>query len=227
MRNTNKRLLAAALLAPMAALATPAQASEDGQYWQTATVNVALPGNFKLQNEAVFRSSDARGFYEMENSLLIGHKIEKNMTLWMGYVFNPQYSHGDFQLREHRFRQQLAFDNLGKIGRAKVTGRLRMEERWREGQSGTGWRLRPAVKVSMPFIGKTTIAAQHESFVNLNTTTFQRTGGYERMRNSVAVTVPLSKPVNFDFGYLNQHGFVRNGPDTSDHVFTLGLAASF
>jgi len=215
------------LAAALCTVATPAMASDDGQYWQTATVNVALPDNFKLQNETVFRTSDAKGFYELENNLMIGRKVDKNVTVWLGYTFNPQYSHGDFLVREHRFRQQVESSNLAKIGQATLSGRLRLEERWREGQAGTGWRLRPAVKVSMPFVGKTTIAVQHESFVNINTTGFQKVGGYDRMRNSVAVTVPLSKQFKFDVGYLNQHGFVRNGPDTSDHVFTLGLAASF
>ncbi len=223
MRTINTIFIAGALCG----VATPAMASEDGQYWQTATINVALPDNFKLSNETVFRTSDARGFYELENTFAVGRKLDKTVTVWLGYTFNPQYSHGDFLVREHRIRQQVDFSNFARIGPAKVSGRVRLEERWREGQDGMAVRMRPAVKVSMPLIGKTTIAAQHESFLNLNTTMFQRTGGYDRMRNSVSVTVPLSKHFNFDFGYLNQHGFVRGGPDTSDHVLTLGLAASF
>lgn len=224
MRTTTTRLLLAAALWGSA---TPAMASDDGQYWQTATINVNLPKNFKLQNETVLRTSDARGFYEIENNLMIGRKVNKTVTLWLGYTFDPQYSHGDFVVREHRFRQQVSFDNFAHIGKARFSGRLRLEERFREGQAGTAWRFRPAVRVTMPFIGKTSFGMQHESFIDVNTTGFQRVGGYERMRNSAFVTVPLSKKFSFDFGYLNQHGFVRNGPDTDDHAFTLGLTASF
>lgn len=215
------------LAIPAAAIASPALASEDTQYWQTATVTVALPDNFKVQNETVFRSSDAKGFYELENNLSVGRKVSKVTTLWLGYTFDPQYSHGTFTRREHRFRQQVSFDNFAKIGTVKLSGRLRMEERWREGLGGTAWRLRPQIKATMPLTGKVTLSVANEDFINLNNTVFQTTDGLDRMRNSIYVTVPLSKKINLDLGYLNQHGFVPNAPDSSDHVLTAGIAASF
>lgn len=209
------------------AAASPVQASEDEQAWQTVNVTVNLPDNFKLNSETVFRSSNAKGFYELEGNVMVGYKLDKHYTVWLGYTHDPQYSHGDFTVLERRFRQQVNFDNVGEIGKAKISGRIRLEERWREGQPGTAWRVRPAVKVSMPFVGKTTIAFQHESFINLNTTVFQKVGGYERMRNSAAVSIPLSKKLGVDFGYLNQHGFVPGKEDTSDHILTAGISASF
>lgn len=217
------------LLAAAAAfgVASASQASEDTQYWQTLNLSVALPDNFKISNETVRRSSDTRGFYEIENNLMIGKKVNKVVTLWLGYVFNPQYSHGTFRLHEHRFRQQVNFDNFAKLGKVKLSGRMRMEERWREGQPGTAWRLRPQLKASTPLIGKTTISISSEAFIDLNNTAFQKVDGLERLRNAVYITVPLNKMISVDFGYLNQHGFVPNGPDNSDNVLTTGLSASF
>lgn len=221
------RKIAAPLFAATAfMLAAPAQA-DDTQYWQTVTVNVALPDNFKVQNETVFRSGDARGFYELENNLMIGKKLNKTVTVWLGYTFDPNYNHGTLTVREHRFRQQVSFDNFLVVGKVKFSGRLRLEERWREGQPGTAWRLRPQVKASMPLTGKATIAISSEQFIDLNNTGFQTVDGLQRMRNAVSVTVPLSKKVNMDFGYLRQHNYVPNGPDSDDNVLTLGLSASF
>lgn len=210
-----------------AALAAPAQAGEDTQYWQTATLNVALPDSFKIQNETVFRTSDAKGFYEIENNFSVGKKLNKTVTVWLGYTFDPQYSHGTFTRREHRFRQQVNFDNVAALGKVKFSGRLRLEERWREGLAGTGWRLRPQVKATVPLAGKVTLSLANEDFINLNNTVFQTKDGLERMRNSISIGVPLGKHFAIDVGYLNQHGFVSNGPDTSDHVITTGLTASF
>ena len=207
--------------------AVPALASEDTQYWQTLNLSVALPDNFKISNETVRRSSDARGFYEIENNVMIGKKVNKVVTLWLGYTFDPQYNHGAFRLREHRFRQQVNFDNFAVLGRVKLSGRVRMEERWREGQPGTAWRLRPQLKASTPLAGKTSISVSSEAFIDLNNTGFQKVDGLERLRNAVYITVPLSKQISIDFGYLNQHGFVPKGPDSSDHVLTTGLSASF
>lgn len=215
-----------ALAVPLVA-ASPACASTDTQYWQTLNLGVALPDNFKISNETVRRSSDAKGFYEVENNFMIGKKVNKVVTLWLGYTFDPQYSHGNFRVREHRFRQQINFDNFAVLGKVKLSGRVRLEERWREGKTGTGWRLRPQVKATIPVAGKVTLSLSNEDFIDLNNTSFQSVDGLERMRNAIYITVPMSKKITIDFGYLNQHGFVPNGADSSDNVLTTGLSASF
>ena len=214
-------------LVPALAIAAPATAREDTQYWQNVTVNVALPNNFKIQNETVLRTSDTRGFYEVENNLMVGKKLNKVVTVWLGYTFDPQYSHGTFIRREHRFRQQVNFDGFAMIGKVKLSGRVRLEERWREGLPGTAYRLRPQVKASVPIAGKTTLTVSSEPFFNLNNTGFQTVDGLERMRNAIYISVPLGKKVSVDFGYLNQHSFVPNGPDNSDTVLTAGITANF
>jgi len=222
MRHTIRLLAFAATIG----LATPAAAS-DTQYWQTLNVSVALPDNFKISNETVLRSSDVKGFYEVENNFMVGKKLNKVVTVWLGYTFDPQYNHGTFRFHEHRIRQQVNFESFAVVGKVKFSGRLRMEERWREGQTGTAWRLRPQIKAVMPIAGKVTLTLSNEDFIDLNNSSFQTVDGLERMRNAVFVTVPVSKKINIDFGYLNQHGFVPNGHDTSDNVLTAGLSASF
>jgi hypothetical protein len=222
-----RRLFLPLLAIAAFAASTPALASEDTQYWQTLQVGVQLPDNFKLSSETVFRTSDAKGFYEIEENIMAGYKLDKHVTLWLGYTHDPQFSHGNFTGLEHRIRQQVTIDNFALIGKVKLSGRVRLEERFRDGIAGTGWRLRPYIKASVPFIGKSTVSVTHESFLDLNTTSFQKVAGYERMRNAISVGVPLNKKISIDFGYLNQHGFVRNGPDTSDNVLTTGLSASF
>ena len=222
-----RRYFTPLLLVPAHAIAAPAAAREDTQYWQNVTVNVALPSNFKIQNETVLRTSDTRGFYEVENNVMLGKKLNKVVTVWLGYTFDPQYSHGTFIRREHRLRQQVNFDGFAMIGKVKLSGRVRLEERWREGLPGTAYRLRPQVKASVPIAGKTTLTVSSEPFFNLNNTGFQTVDGLERMRNAIYISVPLGKKVSVDFGYLNQHSFVPNGPDNSDNVLTAGITANF
>jgi len=217
-------LAGTALAATLAA--TPALA-DDTQAWGTLTINGAISGPIRGSSETVLRTSDAKGFYELEENLMVGYKANKHVTYWLGYTFNPQYTHGSFTTTENRFRQQISVDNFAKLGPVNVSGRVRLEERWRDGQAGTGWRLRPYIKFSLPIHGKTNLNLTHESFINLNTTGFQKVAGYDRWRTGVSISTPLSKQVSIDVGYLNQHGFVRNGPDTDDHVATVGLTASF
>jgi hypothetical protein len=183
-----------------------------------------------LSQEVVARFSDDRkGLYEIESNTLVGYKLSKGVTIWAGYTHDPQYAGGDFTVMEHRGRQQLTFDNIAKVGPVSISARLRMEERWREGVDGTAWRLRPYVKLVMPFRegGKTALILSHESFFDLNKTNFQRVQGEERMRNLIAITAPVAKNVNVEIGYLHQHGFRRHADDSNDHVASFSLSFSF
>jgi hypothetical protein len=211
------------------ALSAPAWAREDQQVWTTANVNVKLGENWRLQEELIGRFSNNRnGLYEIESNTLLGYRLSKTVTLWAGYTHDPQYAGGDFTVMEHRAREQITFDNVAQLGPGKLSLRWRMEERWREGANGTGWRMRPYVKYSIPLGkgSKTSLTLSSEPFVNLNTTPFQKQKGLDRVRNLIAVSTPLAKNLTAEIGYLNQHGFVRGGEDTSDHVVSFSLNLS-
>lgn len=230
MRSIRPCLSSIAALPLLWAAMTPAHASEDEQLWTTANATVKLGDHWRLSQEIVARFSDDRqGLYEIESNTLVGYKLSKVVTIWAGYTHDPQYAGGDFTVMEHRGRQQVTFDNIAKIGRVSISARMRMEERWREGVDGTAWRLRPYVKLVMPFQegGKTALILSHESFFDLNKTNFQRVQGEERMRNLIAITTPVAKNVNAEIGYLHQHGFRRHADDSNDHVASFALSFSF
>ncbi|MGA1852299.1 DUF2490 domain-containing protein [Sphingobium sp. HT1-2] len=223
------RRLSLCLFALMALPAT-AHASEDEQLWTTTSATVKLSDHWRLQQEIVARfSNDRNGLYEVESNTLVGYKLDKQVTVWAGYTHDPQYDGGDFTVMEHRVREQVTVDNILKLGPVSVSARMRMEQRWREGIDGTAWRLRPYVKLTMPFKegGKTALILSHESFIDLNKTNFQRVQGEERMRNLIAITTPLAKNVNVEIGYLHQHGFRPDADDSNDNVASLSLSFSF
>jgi hypothetical protein len=216
-------------LAAFAALCIPAAASAatDDQVWATTVVNVKLADKWRLSQEIVARFSDNRnGLYEIESNTLLGYRLNKVVTLWGGYTHDPQYAGGHFTRMEHRAREQVTFDNFTKLGPGKLSARLRLEQRWRESLDGTGWRLRPYVKYSMPLRGKVALNLSSEPFLNLNTTSFQAKTGLDRVRNLITISAPLSKKLSGEAGYLNQHGFVSSGTDTSDHVAYFALSLS-
>jgi hypothetical protein len=212
-----------AALFPTAASA----AKSDSQIWTNGAVNVKLSDKWRLQEEMTVRFSDNRnGLYELESNTLLGYRLNKVVTLWAGYTHNPQYAGGDFTVMEHRAREQVTFDGFAKLGSGKLNGRIRLEQRWRHNVDGTGWRLRPYLKYSVPIAGKTALNLSTEPFFNLNTTPFQKRSGLDRVRNLVTVSTPLTKTLSGELGYMNQHGFVRGGPDTSDNIAYFGLSLS-
>ena len=218
-----KVIVPAMLVAGLAA--SPASAKSDSQLWTNLNLNVKLGDRWRLSEEGTVRFSDNRnGLYELEVNSLLGYRLNKVVTLWAGYTHNPQYASGDFTVMEHRAREQVTFDGFAKLGTGKFNGRIRLEQRWREHVDGTGWRVRPYLKYSVPIAGKTALNLSSEPFFNLNTTPFQGRTGLDRVRNLVTVSTPLTKSLSGEVGYLNQHGFVKNGPDTSDNVAYFGLA---
>jgi hypothetical protein len=221
------KVIAVALYA-VAAVSAPAYAAKsDSQLWTNAQATVKLSDKWRLQEEMTVRFSDNRhGLYELESNTLVGYRLNKIVTLWAGYTHNPQYSGGDFTVMEHRAREQVTFDGFAKLGPGKLNGRMRLEQRWRNGIDGTGWRVRPYLKYSLPIAGKTALNLSSEPFFNLNTTPFQKQSGLDRVRNLVTVSTPLTKGLSGELGYMNQHGFVRGGPDTSDNIAYFGLALS-
>jgi hypothetical protein len=188
---------------------------------------VKLSDRWRLSEEGTVRFSDNRnGLYEIESNTLLGYRLNKVVTLWAGYTHNPQYAAGDFTVMEHRAREQVTFDGFAKLGTGKLNGRVRLEQRWREHVDGTGWRARPYLKYSLPIAGKTALNLSSEPFINLGTTPFQRKSGLDRVRNLVTISTPLTKTLSGEAGYMNQHGFVKNGPDTSDNIAYFAVALS-
>lgn len=205
--------------------------ADDAQHWEVLSVTAGTHDGWRFLGENITRTSQSRGFYELEQNLMVGHTLDfagvKGVTVWLGYTHDPNYSHADFSVMEHRFRQQVNIDRLAKVGPVTVSGRLRMEERWREGQAGMGWRLRPFVKGTLPVGGPFALVASHESFLDLTRTTFQRPAGEDRMRNFAGFDLRMSRHLLLELGYLNQHGFVSGGADTSDNIASLELRAGF
>ena len=219
-------ILGAALLVavPTAALA------DDFQQWLSVSAKTDLSSKVTVSDELITRFSDDRnGLYELENSLLFGYKLNSSVTAWAGYVHNPSYNAGNFTVLERRAREQLTIDNFAKIGSASLSARLRVEQRWRDGIDGTGWRTRPYLKLALPLGGKRapTLNLTEEAFIDLNNTVFQSKDGLERLRTAASFSVPLSKALKLEAGYLNQHRIVTNGPDTDDHVLTASIGLSF
>ncbi len=213
----------------LATLAPPAYA-DDFQQWAQIGAKVDLSDKLVLQNELVARvSHNQGGLDEIENSLMLGYKLSKKVTVWAGYLHNPNYNAGNFTVMERRAREQVTTDNFAKVGAVSLSARLRLEQRLRDGIDGTGWRIRPYLKASLPLGGATApmLNLTEEAFVNLNNTSFQSKDGLERLRTAISLSMPVSKVVKLEAGYLNQRRFVTNRPNTDDHALTVSASLSF
>ncbi len=200
---------------------------DDQELWLRASASGKISERWQAGLETVLRfSDDEGGLYEAEYGGSLGYEIRKGVTFAAGYLYVPDYADGRVTDREHRLRQQLSFP-LGTVAGGRLNGRFRIEERLVEGADDLGVRLRPNVGWSLPLRrgGKTALVLSHESFINLNGTDWGQRGGYERMRNLVAISTPVAKGISAEIGYLNQYN-VR-GRDRQDHVASVSLSYSF
>lgn len=192
--------------------------ADDAQLWLDANARGLVAGRVELGVETTerFGRDGEGGLYESENIAMLGLRFDR-ATLAAGYVRDIVY-HGGRATIEQRARQDLNIDHVAKIGPLLIGARLRVEERWRDGSSGTGVRLRPFVRLTLPVTGKLNLLASHESFVNLAGGAGQR-GGYDRARDFLGIGVPLTKKVGLEIGYLNQ--WTRGAGTVGAAAFTL------
>lgn len=204
-----------------------AASAGDSQLWLNGQVTAKVSGPWSVSEEVTARfSADRHGLYEIESNTLLGFRIRKNLSIWAGYTHDPLYSAGRFQAMEHRAREQLTLEKV-PVARGRLSARFRAEQRWREGASGTGWRIRPYLRYTLPLHAHgPSLALSEEAFVDLNRTSFQSVRGLQRLRTFAGVSLPVGKSVTTEVGYLNQHDFAPAGKDATAHVLMLSLSIS-
>ncbi|HEX4695956.1 DUF2490 domain-containing protein [Sphingomonas sp.] len=205
-------------LAALAILIPGAAFAKDGEVWTSAGASGSLGGDWRASVDGIARF-DGDGLYEWVASGAIGYRLDRHATVWAGYVYKTAYA-SNAATNEQRVREDLTLDDIARIGPVRIGGRLRGEERWREGRSGLGWRARPMLRLTLPLRKDgPALVAGAEGFFNLGSGAGQRRG-YDRIRESIGVQLPLAKAVRLDAGYLRQW---TRGAGTIGAA-TLGLA---
>ncbi|RYD56362.1 MAG: DUF2490 domain-containing protein [Sphingomonadales bacterium] len=210
---------------PLALLATPAAAQQvDEQLWLQTNGTIAIGEREKVTLEGIGRFSDrAEGFSHAEAGILFTHSTEGKVELSFGYRHVEDWNRGARLPNEERLRQMV----LMPLG-SGFSGRLRLEQRFSEAGKGMAVRLRPRIGFETPLNDKgLKLFATQEHFLNLVTTSWAPSGGYERMRNAAGLSFPLADKVRAEVGYLNQYRFGRDGKrDQMDHAATFTLSFS-
>jgi hypothetical protein len=154
------------------AIATPARAEPtEAQLWINAIAEVALTEDIDLSLDLVARASDADdGIFQTQAGTDLNVDLGRGVRVGAGYSHVINYEGGRVDTREHRVRQQVAFP-IGSLAGGRLTGRLRLEQRWRSDGEDLKLRLRPRIIWSRP-IGPEQLSVRiaHESFYNLNDT---------------------------------------------------------
>ena len=200
--------------------AAPAVAREqDEQLWLQVNTVVPLGDTARLTLEQIGRFSDRQnGLYQTEFGGILGYRVGDGVELGFGYRKVGAHN-GNTGANEDRLRQHIV------LTRGSIAARLRVDERFHPRGDEIGFRIRPLLRYNQRLRDtRVALFASHESFFLPNGTSWGQRRGYERMRNAVGVTLPVSRSVAADVGYLNQYRFARGRARAQmDHALSLQL----
>jgi hypothetical protein len=227
MQNLRKAFVATLFM--FVTCAAPARAADDDfQAWQQVIANTKLSqgvtGTLEVQPRF---TDDASRLGQLLIRPSIGFQIVDKTILSLGYAYVRTSPETGAVTDENRLWQQLIFPIASRDGLFTVTGRTRLEQRFRNDGDEMGWRLRQQVRLVIPLAksGWQGIAWS-EGFFNLNDTDWGARSGIDRWRNFAGLGIPLREGVVLEPGYLNQY-VNRTGGDQVDHVLSLTLNVNF
>ena len=194
--------------------AAPALAQDqDEQLWIMLAASTQLSQGVGLEFETNQRLSDDRGgLYESQYLAAVSVEIANGVTLTGGVNRVGSLKNGRVSSTEWRPRQQIGFP-IATLGSGKLAGRVRFEQLFRSDGNDVGHRVRPAISYTLPLSDTLELQLAHESYFDLNTTDFGQKAGYERMRNSAALSFPIARRVDARLGYMNQYRFKGHDRD--------------
>lgn len=217
-------LAASALLASAAAGAARA---DDLQAWPTiqATGPVRADG-LAVWADSQLRINDDIGRVLQKNARLgLGKEWKDGRSFYGGWAWLQTTPLGAGTNNEHRIWEQLGYPVLSR-GRWRVTGRMRLEQRRREGAPDTAWRMRQMLRATYRLGGEgsPSLLAHSEFFTEFADTRWGvHARGYDQVRSFAGVRLPVNRKLAVETGYFNQSfgGSERGGPN---HIWLTSLA---
>ena len=152
----------------------------------------------------------------------VGFDLSRRSSIWLGYTAAATFLPTAGVRQEHRVVEQYTW--AGPALGGNLQSRFRLEERFIEGDTATGWRAREAVRYSHPFVsgGRTSWVVWNELLVHLRTTTLTRSG-LDQNRAFAGVSQSVGTSLRIEAGYLNQSIRSLSPPSRMNHILSVGL----
>jgi hypothetical protein len=150
----------------------------------------------------------------------LGWRVSDKVDLWAGYARVVSRSDAAPDVEENRIWQQATYPVSTLFGGA-LTGRTRLEQRFRETGDDTGWRVRQFVRWERRFEGSPlSPVIANELFVNVNDADWGQQSGFDQNRLFAGGAWRVSKNVRLEGGYLhNRLNTAGPGGQTNHNVF--------
>jgi hypothetical protein len=200
-------------IAAVAASAAPG-ALAGNQIWIQADLEKSLPGEPRaalgLDTEMRYQPDGQLAAFVIRPKL--SFEVNERLEVSGGYRYSQAIRTGADQI-EHRLWQQAEYALFEAWG-GEFSARTRLEQRYREGGSGTGWRVRQRIGLDYPLGGTAlTLTLSEEIMLGLNTTVWGSDSGLQESRSRAGLEWMMAG-TEWELGYLQRD---RDG-ETSDHI---------
>ncbi|MBL8537976.1 MAG: DUF2490 domain-containing protein [Hyphomonadaceae bacterium] len=219
---------AAALGVALALGALPASAhTSDRQFWTSTVLTGRFeqsPWQWSVDVQARF-SDDNKGVEQTSVRPALGYRVREGLDLWVGYADITTHRDGN-DVEEQRFWQQANYA-LGDFAGGAVSGRTRVEQRFRSSGDDAGWRVRQQLRYANPIEGTPlSIVLSNETMFTLNETDWGQRSGFDQNRAMAGVQWRVNDGLRIEAGYLNQYS---NGvsADRVSHNLVLNTTLRF
>jgi len=217
------------LLLMLAGLAAGPALADDQQAWTALFVNGPVARDSRLlawfDGHARLRDSGE----ELDVVLLrpgIGWRVGPRLDLWLGYARIDARRPG-LDLDERRSWQQASYP-IARWANGQLSGRTRLEQRFRDGGDDTGWRLRQFFRYARPLAAGSDfgLLASTEVFYGLNSADWGQRSGFDQNRALLGGYYQPSARWRIEGGYLHQYIRVAGPrPDQANHNVSLAFFA--
>ncbi len=227
--------LRALLLCSLVCALAPAQTQDDGQLWALWLGQGRLgAADSGLSNWRWWADVQARFRNDGEDYDTgfvrpgLGYALTERMTLWAGYLYVDNDPAGSPRTHEQRAWQQLTWSP--RTEGFSLMSRTRLEQRFVEDQSETGWRFRQLVKATAPIAGdgETFLSVWDEGFFDLDDTAWGQRQGFRQNRVFAGLGwfLDAQRRNSIEVGYLNQW-IDRSDEDRMNHVLSINFFMTF
>lgn len=153
----------------------------------------------------------------------LGYRAKDDLDLWAGYARIVSRGEDRPDIEEDRFWQQATYP-ITQIAGGGLSGRTRLEQRFRDTGDDTGWRLRQFVRWGKRIEGTAFSAVLwDELFINANDADWGQDAGFDQNRAFIGAAWHVSEKVRIEGGYLNNRLDNGNADDSTNHNASLTL----
>jgi hypothetical protein len=168
---------------------------------------------------------DSDGFGQSIARPGVGYELSEGVVAWIGYAWIHTSPGAGPKTDEHRIWQQLTWGK--QLDTAKLDLRARLEQRFVETGSDTGWRFRQLAALRRPFQAdpRFTFVAWDEVFFHLNDVDWGARDGFDQNRVFVGFgwKPNLESTWRIETGYVHQFVDRRGQDDLSNHILSINL----